>query len=62
MNKLNGTDFFGEKLTVTLARPLDYRNRAGPARKFAPDIGVGIEMKRKPLTPARRIPTNTYCS
>lgn len=33
MTKLNLTDFFGEKLSVTLARPLDYRNRMGPSRK-----------------------------
>eukprot|EP00026_Physarum_polycephalum_P001251 Phypoly_transcript_01252.p1 GENE.Phypoly_transcript_01252~~Phypoly_transcript_01252.p1 ORF type:complete len:706 (+),score=133.32 Phypoly_transcript_01252:1279-3396(+) len=40
MNKLNGTDFFGEKLTVTLARPLDYRNRVGPTRGFPPVPGT----------------------
>jgi len=48
MNKLNGTDFFGEKLVVTLARPLDYKNRIGPAsRKTFPSVpGVGSPMVR----------------
>ena len=49
MSKLNGTDFFGEKLTVTLARPLDYRNRAGPTRMFSSsgDKRRGEEEKRR---------------